>query len=70
VRLVALAERFRFPRAFQPTMSAARARHAAEDADRPAYAEAVSRHAELGREELRAAAQTALAARAQRLHPG
>jgi hypothetical protein len=70
VRLVALAERFRFPRTFQPTMSAARARHAAEHADRPAYAEAVSTYADLGREELRAAAQTALAARARRLHPG
>ena len=70
VRLVALAERFRFPRTFQPTMSAARARHAADDAERPAYAEAVSTYADLGREELRAAALTALAARAQRLHPG
>jgi len=70
VRLVALAERFRFPRTFQPTMSAARARHAAERADRPAYAEAVSRYADLGRAELRAAAQTALAARAERSHPG
>jgi hypothetical protein len=51
-------------------MSAARARHAAEHAERPAYAEAVSTYADLGREELRAAALTALAARAQRLHPG
>jgi predicted ATPase/DNA-binding SARP family transcriptional activator len=64
VRMVALAERFRFPRSFQPTMSVARARHAAEHADRSAYAEAVSTYADLGREELRAAAQTALAARA------
>jgi len=63
VRMVALAERFRFPRRFQPTMSAARARHVAEHADRSAYADAVSRYADLGREELRAAAQTALAAR-------
>jgi predicted ATPase/DNA-binding SARP family transcriptional activator/tetratricopeptide (TPR) repeat protein len=70
VRMVALAERFRFPRNFQPTMSAARARHAAEHADRSAYADAVSTYADLGREELRAAAQTALAARARRLHPG
>jgi hypothetical protein len=51
-------------------MSAARARHAADDAERPAYAEAVSTYADLGREELRAAALTALAARARRLHPG
>jgi hypothetical protein len=70
VRMIALAERFRFPRIFQPTMSAARARHAAEHADRSAYADAVSTYADLGREELRAAAQTALAARARRLHPG
>jgi hypothetical protein len=70
VRMIALAERFRFPRNFQPTMSAARARHAAENADRPAYAEAVSTYAGMGREELRAAARTALAARARRLHPG
>jgi hypothetical protein len=64
VRMVALAERFRFPRNFQPTMSAARARDAAEHADRSAFADAVSTYADLGREELRAAAQTALAARA------
>ena len=70
VRMVALAERFRFRRIFQPTMSATHARHAAEHADRSAYAEAVSTYADLGREELRAAAQTALAARARRLHPG
>jgi predicted ATPase/DNA-binding SARP family transcriptional activator len=70
VRMIALAERFRFPRTFQPTMSAARARRAAEHADRPAYADAVSTYAGLGREELRAAAQTALAARARRSHPG
>jgi len=70
VRMVALAERFRFPRYFQPTMSAARARDAAEHADRSAYADAVSTYTDLGRGELRAAAQTALAARARRLHPG
>jgi predicted ATPase/DNA-binding SARP family transcriptional activator len=70
VRMIALAERFRFPRTFQPTMSAARARRAAEHADRPAYADAVSTYAGLGREELRAAAQTALAARARRSDPG
>jgi hypothetical protein len=64
VRLVALAERFRFLRGFQPTMSAARARHAAEQADRSAYADAVSGYADLGRDELRAAALAALRARA------
>jgi hypothetical protein len=68
--MIALAERFRFPRTFQPTMSAARARRAAEHADRPAYADAVSTYAGLGRAELRAAAQTVLAARARRSHPG
>ena len=62
-RLMALAERFRFPRNFQPTMATARARHAAEQADRPAYDEAVSSYTGLGREELRAAALAALEAR-------
>jgi hypothetical protein len=59
-RLVALAERFRYPRQFQPTMSVARARRAAERADRPAYADAVSAYAGLGPDELRAAASAAL----------
>ena len=59
-RMVALAERFRFLRNFQPTMSAARARQAAEQADRPAYEDAVSSYAGLGHEELRAAALVAL----------
>jgi predicted ATPase/DNA-binding SARP family transcriptional activator len=63
VRLVALAERFRFLRNFQPTMSAARARQAATHADRPAYDEAVSSYAGLGADELRAAALAALRAR-------
>jgi predicted ATPase len=62
-RLVALAERFRYLRQFQPTMSAARAADAAERADRAAYTEAVSSYADLGQEELRAAALTALRAR-------
>ena len=64
VRLIALAERFRFLRRFQPTMSSARARQAAEQADGPAYADAVSAYAGLGRGELPAAALTALRARA------
>ena len=59
-RMTALAERFRFLRGFQPTMSSARARHAAEQADRPAYDDAVSSYAELGRDDLRAAALAAL----------
>jgi hypothetical protein len=62
-RMVALAERFRFLRNFQPTMSAARARQAATDADRPAYDEAVSSYAGRGAGELRAAALAALADR-------
>jgi tetratricopeptide (TPR) repeat protein len=62
-RLVALAERFRFPRNFQPTMSAGRARGAADQADRSAYHDAVSSYADLGAEDLRAAALAALAAR-------
>jgi predicted ATPase/DNA-binding SARP family transcriptional activator/tetratricopeptide (TPR) repeat protein len=64
-RMIALAERFRYVRGFQPTMSAARARHVAEQADKPAYADAVSSYADLGRDALRAAASTALRARAQ-----
>jgi predicted ATPase len=55
-RMIALAERFRFLRNFQPTMSAARAHRAAEQADRPAYDEAVSSYAGLGHGDLRAAA--------------
>jgi len=62
-RMVALAERFRFLRGFQPTMSSARARRAAEQADRSAYDDAVSSYADLGREDLRAAALAALRAR-------
>jgi predicted ATPase/DNA-binding SARP family transcriptional activator len=62
-RMVALAERFRYLRAFQPTMSSARARQAAEQADKAAYDDAVSSYADLGREELRAAALDLLHAR-------
>ncbi|MGW7271631.1 ATP-binding protein [Streptomyces sp. NPDC054864] len=52
VRMIALAERLRAPREFQPTMSAGRARQAAVHADRAAYADAVSRYAALERNEL------------------
>ncbi|OLB74464.1 MAG: LuxR family transcriptional regulator [Actinobacteria bacterium 13_2_20CM_2_71_6] len=55
-RMIALAERFRFLRGFQPTMSSARARQAAERADRSAYDDAVSSYADLRRADLRAAA--------------
>ncbi|MGW2690553.1 ATP-binding protein [Streptomyces sp. NPDC001296] len=52
-RLIALAERCRPLRNFQPTMSSTHDRAAAERADRAAYEDAVSRYAALGREELR-----------------
>ena len=64
-RMIALAERFGLKNGFQPTMSAARARRAAQDADRPAYAEAASSYAGLDPEGLRAAARAALRERAQ-----
>ncbi|GGS15057.1 ATP-binding protein [Actinokineospora fastidiosa] len=63
VRLIALAEACGYLRNFQPTMSVAAARAAAEDADGPAYADAVSEYAGLGREELRLAALAALSGR-------
>ncbi|MER6357581.1 BTAD domain-containing putative transcriptional regulator [Streptomyces sp. NPDC001634] len=52
-RLLALAERCRLLPTFQPTMSSARVREAAENADRAAYEDAVSTYAALEREELR-----------------
>jgi hypothetical protein len=61
--LVALAERFHFVRTFQPTMSSARARAAAEQADAAGYAEAAAEYAGLGRDELRVAALRVLAER-------
>jgi len=64
-RMVALAERFRFQQGFQPAISAARARQTAQDADAPAYADAVSSYAGLDPEGLRAAARAALEARAR-----
>ncbi|MFJ9902321.1 ATP-binding protein [Streptomyces sp. NPDC101152] len=56
VRLIALAERLRYLRNFQPTMSLARAREDARDADRAAYEEAVSAYAALDDDGLREAA--------------
>jgi predicted ATPase/DNA-binding SARP family transcriptional activator len=61
--MIALAERFRFLRSFQPTMSADRARRAAQRASSSAYDDAVTAYAGLGREDLRAAALAALRAR-------
>lgn len=57
-RMIALAEPFR-------TMSSGQVRRLAEDADGPAYAEAVSAYAGLGPDELRAAASAAVRARDQ-----
>jgi predicted ATPase/DNA-binding SARP family transcriptional activator len=58
--MIALAERFGVFRGFQPTMSSARARQAAETADPVAYSDAVSAYAELSRDDLRAVALAAL----------
>ncbi|MFF4500778.1 ATP-binding protein [Streptomyces sp. NPDC001401] len=55
-RLTALAERFRALRNFQPTMSSAHARAAAENADKAAYEDAESTYAALDAEGLRKAA--------------
>ncbi len=63
VRMIALAERLGVLREFQPTMSADRARRAAEDADRAAYADAGSEYAALERDGLRAAARALIAGR-------
>jgi len=64
-RMVALAERFGIQQGFGPTSSAARARRAAQDADGPAYDDAVSSYAGLGPDGLRGAARAALQARAR-----
>ncbi|MFE9444923.1 ATP-binding protein [Streptomyces sp. NPDC006602] len=63
-RMIALAERLRVLRSYQPTMSADRARKAVEaagNAARAAYADAVSEYAALGRDELREAARAVMA---------
>lgn len=59
-RLIALAERFRLLRNFQPTMSPARARRTAERADATEYARAAAEYTALPHEDLRAAALDAL----------
>jgi predicted ATPase/DNA-binding SARP family transcriptional activator len=64
-RMIALADRFGLKNGLQPTMSAARARRAAQEADGPAYADAVSSYAGLDTGGLRAAARAALRARTQ-----
>ncbi|WP_351231678.1 hypothetical protein [Streptomyces sp. NPDC002133] len=55
--------RLRRQREFRPTMSAAQARQAAENADGAAYADAVSECAALGRDELREAARPVISGR-------
>ncbi|RCG14447.1 AfsR/SARP family transcriptional regulator [Streptomyces diacarni] len=63
VRMIALAERVGVAREFQPTMSADRARKAAENADRAAYADAVSEYAALERDALREAVRALIPVR-------
>lgn len=63
-RMIALAERLRVLRDFQPTMSAERARQAVAatgNAAGAAYTDAVSEYAALGRDELREAARAVMA---------
>lgn len=64
VRMIALAERFRFLRRFRPAMTSVRIRGLALDADEPAYDEAVSSYAGLDSDGLRSAAAELLDQRA------
>jgi predicted ATPase len=63
VRLIALAKAFKYVRGFQPALTFAQVRTAVENADRPAYADAVSEYAGLDPDGLRAAALAVLTAR-------
>jgi hypothetical protein len=63
-RMIALAEGFGLKNGLRPVMSAVRARQAAQDADGPAYADAVSEYAGLDQDGLRAAVRGALRDRA------
>ncbi|MGN9911238.1 ATP-binding protein [Phytohabitans sp. LJ34] len=65
IRLTALAERFHYLRGFRPAMSPEEARRTAEQADKAAYAEAVSTYAAVPPDELPAAATAALRERPQ-----
>ncbi|WP_194924102.1 ATP-binding protein [Catenulispora pinisilvae] len=56
-RTIALAERFGFPKTLQPTLSSARITAVARAADGPAYEDAVSSYAGLGRDGLRTVAR-------------
>lgn len=64
-RMIALAERFGLKRSSWPTISALLARGLAEQADGPAYTEAVAAYAGLDVDALRAAAAAAVRARDQ-----
>jgi predicted ATPase len=64
-RMIALAERFGLKNGLHLTMSASRARQAAQDADRPAYDDALSSYAGLDADGLRAAAIGVLRERAR-----
>jgi predicted ATPase/DNA-binding SARP family transcriptional activator/tetratricopeptide (TPR) repeat protein len=57
--VIALAERFGYLKGFQPTMSSARVREAAESADKAGYDDAVSSYAGLDHDALRAVALAA-----------
>ncbi len=70
VRLLALAEHFKFLPGFRPSVSNAAVRAAAENADGPAYADALSAYAGLDRVGLRAAALAVLRTRATAAGPG
>jgi predicted ATPase/DNA-binding SARP family transcriptional activator len=70
VRMLALAERFYFERGFQPTMSPARVRQVAADADGPEYDDALSSYAGLEPGALRAAALAELRHRDRVSGPG
>jgi predicted ATPase/DNA-binding SARP family transcriptional activator len=70
VRLIALAEHLGFVRGFRPSLTGADVRAAVENADGPAYSDALSEYAGLSRAELRVAALAALKARATAAGPG
>jgi predicted ATPase/DNA-binding SARP family transcriptional activator len=70
VRLIALADHFKFLRGFRPTLTVADVRAAVENADGPAYTDALSEYTGLSRADLRVAALAALRARASAAGPG
>jgi predicted ATPase/DNA-binding SARP family transcriptional activator len=63
LRLIALAERFKFQHGFRPSLTTADVRAVVENADGPAYADLVSEYAGLDRDGLRAAALAVLRTR-------